>query len=174
MLSTISWGQSFTAIGIGLVNYYAWVFRRFYRDDWQSLFRRVLPDPAKPSEQPQQLQTNAPRANGAEPPLNRPAARAATDKNQKSFDIQSQNLSNRRFAKPIVPFSILLGGTLLATFAAEAQDGNAGINQANTMIRSYFATAVNLIYENIFIFFRHASFSNCRSNGFRSDDCACT
>lgn len=30
--------------------------------------------------------------------------------------------------------------------AVRAQDGNAGINQANTMVRSYFPTAVNLLY----------------------------
>jgi hypothetical protein len=29
---------------------------------------------------------------------------------------------------------------------AMAQDGNTGINQANTMIRGYFDTAVNLLY----------------------------
>ena len=35
---------------------------------------------------------------------------------------------------------------LLCTLAAEAQDGNAGISQANTMVRGYFATAVQLMY----------------------------
>ena len=35
---------------------------------------------------------------------------------------------------------------LLCTYAANAQDGNAGINQANTMVRSYFATGVQLMY----------------------------
>ena len=35
---------------------------------------------------------------------------------------------------------------LLWTMAVQAQDGNAGINQANTMVRSYFATGVNLMY----------------------------
>ena len=29
---------------------------------------------------------------------------------------------------------------------AEAQDGNAGINEANTKVRSYFATGTNLMY----------------------------
>jgi len=43
-------------------------------------------------------------------------------------------------------YGILLSGMLLASLAAAAQDGNTGINQANTMIRSYFATAVNLMY----------------------------
>ena len=35
---------------------------------------------------------------------------------------------------------------LLCSIAARAQDGNAGINQANTLIRGYFATAVQLMY----------------------------
>lgn len=36
--------------------------------------------------------------------------------------------------------------TLLATLVSSAQDGNAGINQANQMVRSYFATGTNLMY----------------------------
>lgn len=39
--------------------------------------------------------------------------------------------------------SILL---LLFTISALAQDGNAGINEANTKVRSYFAAGVNLMY----------------------------
>jgi hypothetical protein len=35
---------------------------------------------------------------------------------------------------------------LLLTLAVYGQDGNAGIDQANTMIRSYFDTGVNLMY----------------------------
>lgn len=35
---------------------------------------------------------------------------------------------------------------LLVSLIAEAQDGDAGINQANTMIRDYFNTDVNLLY----------------------------
>jgi hypothetical protein len=38
--------------------------------------------------------------------------------------------------------------TLLLTriFQAKAQDGNAGINQANTQVRSYFESGCNLMY----------------------------
>lgn len=39
--------------------------------------------------------------------------------------------------------SILL---LFLTVSALAQDGNAGINEANTKVRSYFAAGVNLMY----------------------------
>lgn len=39
--------------------------------------------------------------------------------------------------------SILL---LLISVAAFAQDGNAGINEANTKVRSYFAAGTNLMY----------------------------
>jgi len=35
---------------------------------------------------------------------------------------------------------------MLTSAAAMAQDGNVGINQANTMVRSYFDTGVNLLY----------------------------
>jgi hypothetical protein len=35
---------------------------------------------------------------------------------------------------------------LLITYCAFAQDGNAGINAANTQVRSYFATGTNLMY----------------------------
>lgn len=35
---------------------------------------------------------------------------------------------------------------LLITYGASAQDGNAGINAANTQVRSYFATGTNLMY----------------------------
>jgi Domain of unknown function (DUF4134) len=36
--------------------------------------------------------------------------------------------------------------TLLVSMTAAAQDGNAGINQANTLVRGYFDTGVNLLY----------------------------
>ena len=35
---------------------------------------------------------------------------------------------------------------LLITIVVSAQDGNAGINEANTKVRSYFAAGVNLMY----------------------------
>jgi uncharacterized membrane protein YidH (DUF202 family) len=40
----------------------------------------------------------------------------------------------------------VLGGMLLIVRVAAAQDGDAGINQANTMVRDYFDTAINLMY----------------------------
>jgi len=36
--------------------------------------------------------------------------------------------------------------SLLFTIVAAAQDGNAGINEANTKVRSYFAAGTNLMY----------------------------
>ena len=43
---------------------------------------------------------------------------------------------------------VLLTTTLLTTiaFVAKAQDANAGINEANTKVRSYFASGTNLMY----------------------------
>jgi Domain of unknown function (DUF4134) len=35
---------------------------------------------------------------------------------------------------------------LLVVIVAEAQDGNAGINEANAKVRSYFASGTNLMY----------------------------
>jgi hypothetical protein len=45
-----------------------------------------------------------------------------------------------------VKSNLLLWATMLTAIAASAQDGNTGINQANTMVRSYFDTGVNLMY----------------------------
>ena len=41
---------------------------------------------------------------------------------------------------------VLTMSVILAGLGVWAQDGNAGINQANTMVRSYFDTGVNLLY----------------------------
>lgn len=41
---------------------------------------------------------------------------------------------------------LLLWASTIATLTLTAQDGNTGINQANTMVRSYFDTGVNLMY----------------------------
>ena len=35
---------------------------------------------------------------------------------------------------------------IMATLPTNAQDGNAGINAANTQVRSYFASGTNLMY----------------------------
>lgn len=51
------------------------------------------------------------------------------------------NLSGVSRKKPIALTLILV-----ASLAAKAQDGNAGINQANTMVRGYFATGTTLLY----------------------------
>lgn len=42
--------------------------------------------------------------------------------------------------------SALLLATILFSVCAYAQDGNAGINDANTKVRSYFAAGTNLMY----------------------------
>ena len=50
--------------------------------------------------------------------------------------------------KKLTGVKVLLTTTLLTTIAlvAKAQDGNAGINAANTQVRSYFAAGTNLMY----------------------------
>ena len=41
---------------------------------------------------------------------------------------------------------LMTGLLLLMNIATYAQDGNAGINQANTQVRSYFDAGTNLMY----------------------------
>jgi len=41
---------------------------------------------------------------------------------------------------------LMTGLLLLINIATYAQDGNAGINQANTQVRSYFDAGTNLMY----------------------------
>ncbi|HEX5170832.1 MAG TPA: DUF4134 domain-containing protein [Cyclobacteriaceae bacterium] len=56
--------------------------------------------------------------------------------------------------KKVIRFTIKKGKALglallvyiLAIALANAQDGNAGINEATTRVRSYFATGTNLMY----------------------------
>ncbi len=56
--------------------------------------------------------------------------------------------------KRIIPFTIQKGKALalalivyvLTFLFAQAQDGNAGINEATMRVRSYFATGTNLMY----------------------------
>jgi len=58
-------------------------------------------------------------------------------------------MKNVRERKPDTKQLIVLAATiflLLITYGALAQDGNAGINAANTQVRSYFATGTNLMY----------------------------
>ncbi len=47
---------------------------------------------------------------------------------------------NRLLALKVTVFSLLI------TLIANAQDGNAGINAANTKVRGYFTTGTNLMY----------------------------
>ena len=46
----------------------------------------------------------------------------------------------------VVQLSLLIGCALILTADAFAQDANAGINEANTKVRSYFASGTNLMY----------------------------
>ncbi|MBR2647960.1 MAG: DUF4134 domain-containing protein [Sediminibacterium sp.] len=50
------------------------------------------------------------------------------------------------FVRRNVIYSTFCFLLLLLTVSAIAQDGNAGINEANTKVRSYFAAGVNLMY----------------------------
>ncbi len=52
-----------------------------------------------------------------------------------------KNLNNKKRLMIAVGISLLLG-----ELDVLAQDGNAGINEANTKVRSYFASGTNLMY----------------------------
>lgn len=49
---------------------------------------------------------------------------------------------NKKTLLSLVATSFLL----LISFCVSAQDGNAGINEANTKVRSYFSAGTNLMY----------------------------
>jgi hypothetical protein len=107
MLRSISWGQYWTFILVGLILFYAWLHRRFRI--FQPIIERFFSSPQKKSE-PVQSETPPKPPTSTQLPL----------------------------------FFIAL---LIATSAsAQNADGNAGINQANTLIRSYFTTATQLMY----------------------------
>lgn len=55
--------------------------------------------------------------------------------------VKEKNKTRRRL--------LTMGATglmMLVSLCATAQDGNAGINEANTKVRSYFASGTNLMY----------------------------
>lgn len=51
----------------------------------------------------------------------------------------------KKFRAQVLP-AIILVGLILVANAAKSQDGNAGINEANTQVRSYFDSGTNLMY----------------------------
>jgi len=52
----------------------------------------------------------------------------------------------RRIVGKALKTSVLCALLLTEAAIARAQDGNAGINQANTQVRSYFESGTNLMY----------------------------
>lgn len=57
--------------------------------------------------------------------------------------MKNNHFINNHFLKQLF---ITVFTILLCIAVAFAQDGNAGINEANTKVRSYFASGVNLMY----------------------------
>ena len=56
---------------------------------------------------------------------------------------------NRTKKQPAIRWAPVLGATILLTtltMIAFGQDGNAGINEASTKVRSYFDSGTNLMY----------------------------
>ena len=48
--------------------------------------------------------------------------------------------------KKTIQSLVITLSAILLSFYGSAQDGNAGINEANTKVRSYFASGTNLMY----------------------------
>lgn len=57
--------------------------------------------------------------------------------------MKNNHFINNHFLKQLL-FTVFT--ILLCISVSFAQDGNAGINEANTKVRSYFASGVNLMY----------------------------
>src|SRR5689334_17300747 len=57
-----------------------------------------------------------------------------------------KNVSEMYWKKFSLKRPILFGVMFFLRAAVNAQDGNAGINEANTKVRSYFASGTNLMY----------------------------
>ncbi len=57
--------------------------------------------------------------------------------------MKNNHFINNHFRKQLL---FTVATILLCIAVAFAQDGNAGINEANTKVRSYFASGVNLMY----------------------------
>jgi hypothetical protein len=135
MFRSISWGQYFTFLLIGLAFFYGWLHRRFRILD--ALVLRIKQLIGKAPDQPAHPINPEPQAQPQAEP--QPKAVPSTESESQSEPPNSQ--------KPPIQTTLFLTG-LLATATANAQnaDGNAGINQANTLIRSYFTTATQLMY----------------------------
>lgn len=52
---------------------------------------------------------------------------------------------NNEIKKTLLSLALATSLVLISLYAS-AQDGNAGINEANTKVRSYFASGTNLMY----------------------------
>jgi hypothetical protein len=118
MLRSISWGQYTTFILVGLVLFYAWLHRRFRI--FQPFIERFTGASGKKPE-PAQSNPAAPQPPNPQPQPPKPPA--------------STQL-------PLFIMALLIS----TTASAQNADGNAGINQANTLIRSYFTTGTQLMY----------------------------
>ena len=55
--------------------------------------------------------------------------------------VQEKGLKTKKLIAVAATFSLVL-----LTICVQAQDGNAGINAANTQVRGYFAAGTNLMY----------------------------
>jgi hypothetical protein len=60
--------------------------------------------------------------------------------------MKSEKLNIRSLSKQNLYSLVAIGSFVIVAAATYAQDGNAGINEANTKVRSYFQSGTNLMY----------------------------
>jgi hypothetical protein len=120
MFRSVSWHQYITFLFAALAFFYGWLHIRF--NIFQPFVDRIKRIIGRPTPPPAQPPVESSTTTPAEP-------------------------EPKKDSKPPTQTTLFLIA-LLATSTATAQtaDGNAGINQANTLIRSYFTTAVQLMY----------------------------
>ena len=61
-------------------------------------------------------------------------------------NLRDRMRGDRRWRFGLPALVLVVVNVLAAVFSARAQDGNAGINQATTLVKGYFDTGVNLMY----------------------------
>jgi hypothetical protein len=128
MLHFISWKMYGISLLVGLLFFYGYVGYKNLRL-LRILLRRLWAAARKEGPEP--------KKKGGEAPQQETALKNET---------QAPPKGEEKGSKTAGPVALLLALLLPAAGWAQTADGAAGINQANSMIRSYFDPAVNLMY----------------------------
>jgi hypothetical protein len=128
MLHFISWKMYGISLLMGLLFFYGYIGYKNFRL-LQILLRRLWAAARKEGPEP--------KKKGGEAPQQEPVLKNETP---------APKIGEEKGSKTAGPVAILLALLLPAAGWAQTADGAAGINQANSMIRSFFDPAVNLMY----------------------------